>query len=91
MIQNIKTDIPQTRIDYPSHLGDSPLDNIAEMLVIYVIVLLAHRSLSTFFEFVLTVAGTIIGGQKRDNCKEVRLTRPRDGRSPGQPSACSAL
>lgn len=69
--QNVKTDIPQTRVNDPSHLGDSPLDNIAEMLVIDVIVLLSHRSLGTFFEFVLTVAGTTIRGQKWDKCEGV--------------------
>ena len=50
------------------------------MLVIYVIVLFAHRPLGALFEFVLTVAGTTTVGQKRDHCKGVRLTRARDDR-----------
>lgn len=88
MTQNVKTDIPQTRVNDPSHLCDSPLDDVTKMLVIYVVVLLAHRSLGTFFEFVLTVAVTTMRGEKRNNYKGVRLTRSRDNHSPGRPSTC---
>jgi hypothetical protein len=37
------------------HLRDSPLDNVAEVLIVDVVVLFPNRPLSTFFEFVLTV------------------------------------
>lgn len=43
------------------------------MLVIYVIVLLAHRSLGAFFELVLTVAGTDIRGQRQENATKCDL------------------
>lgn len=43
------------------------------MLVVYKIVLLAHRSLGTFFEFILTVAGTTIGGQDTRSARECDL------------------
>ena len=86
--QDVETDITQTRVNDPSHLGNAPFDNVAEMLVVYVIVLLAHRSLGAFFEFVLTVAKT---GQNGDNDKGVRLTLARDGHSPEPPSTYSIL
>jgi hypothetical protein len=38
------------------HLGNSPLDHVAEALVVDIKVLPAHRTLCPFFEFVLTVA-----------------------------------
>jgi len=38
------------------HLGNSPLDYVAEALVVDIKVLPAHRTLCPFFEFILTVA-----------------------------------
>jgi hypothetical protein len=38
------------------HFGNSPFHYIAEALVVDVEVLSAHRPLSAFFEFILTVA-----------------------------------
>jgi hypothetical protein len=37
------------------NLRDSPLDNVAEVLIVDVVVLFPNRPLSTFLEFVLTV------------------------------------
>jgi hypothetical protein len=38
------------------HVGNSPLDYVAEALVVDIKVLPAHRTLCPFFEFILTVA-----------------------------------
>lgn len=89
--QNVKTYIAEAGINDSSHFGDSPLDYIAEILVVDVVVLLAHGSLGTLFEFVLTVAEAIIMSQKRGNSEAMRLTRARDRHVRGQPSTCSAL
>ena len=43
-------------VDEPVHFCYAPLDDIAEMLVVDIIVLLANGSLSTILEFVLAVA-----------------------------------
>lgn len=50
------THIAQTRVDDAMHVGNSPLDYVAEALVVDIKVLPAHRTLCPFFEFVLTVA-----------------------------------
>lgn len=51
----VMTHVTQCGIDDVSHLRDSPLDNITEVLVVDVVVLFPNRPLSTFLEFVLTV------------------------------------
>ena len=51
-----RTHIAQARVDDTMHLGNSPLDHVAEALVVDIKVLPAHRTLCPFFEFVLTVA-----------------------------------
>ena len=43
-------------VDEPVHFCYAPLDDIAEMLVVDIVVLLANGSLRTILEFVLTVA-----------------------------------
>ena len=50
------THITQGRIDDMPHFGDSPFDNIAEVFIVDVVVLFSNRPLSTFLEFVLTIA-----------------------------------
>jgi len=49
------THITQGGIDDMPHLRDSPLNNVAEILVVDVVVLFPNRPLSTFLEFILTV------------------------------------
>ena len=51
----IMTHITQCRINDMPHLCDSPLDHVAEVLIVDVVVLFPNRPLSPFFEFVLTV------------------------------------
>jgi len=51
-----RTHIAQTRVDDAMHVGNSPLDYVAEALVVDIKVLPAHRTLCPFLEFVLTVA-----------------------------------
>ncbi len=51
-----RTHIAQTRVDDAMHVSNSPLDYVAEALVVDIKVLPAHRTLCPFFEFVLTVA-----------------------------------
>jgi hypothetical protein len=50
-----RTHIAQARIYDAMHLGNSPLHYIAEVFVVDIKVLPAHRTLCPFFEFVLTV------------------------------------
>jgi hypothetical protein len=50
------THVAQACIYNTMHFGDSPFHYVAEALVVDVEVLSAHRPLSAFFEFVLTVA-----------------------------------
>jgi len=51
-----ETHVPQTGIDYPSHFRHTPLDDIAKVLVVNVIVLPTDRALCALFEFVLAVS-----------------------------------
>ena len=51
-----RTHIAQARVNDAMHLCDSPLDYVAKALVIDEKVLPAHRTLCSFFEFILTMA-----------------------------------
>lgn len=50
------THVTQVRIDDMSHLCYSPLDDIAKMLIIDVVVLLSNTTLGALFEFILAIA-----------------------------------
>ena len=50
------THVSQTSVDYPSHLGDPPLDDIAKVLVVDEIVLATDRTLRALFELVLAMS-----------------------------------
>jgi len=50
-----RTHIAQARINDAMHLCNSPLHDIAEVFVVDIEVLPAHRTLCPFFEFVLAV------------------------------------
>jgi hypothetical protein len=66
------------------HLGNSPLHYIAEVFVVDIEVLPAHRTLCPFFEFVLAVtkeknrSGSILADSGRLTILSIRL-------SPGSP------
>jgi hypothetical protein len=51
-----RTHVAQARVNDAMHLCDSPLDYVAKALVIDKKVLPAHRTLCSFFEFILTMA-----------------------------------
>lgn len=52
-----KAHIPQCRVDNTAHLGDPPFDDVAKVLVVDVVVLLANGTLRAFFKFILAIAG----------------------------------
>lgn len=47
------THISSCRVYEPAHFSHSPLDNVAEVLVVDVVVLLPNRTLRTIFKLVL--------------------------------------
>lgn len=49
-------DVSQAGIDDPSHFCHPPLDDIAKVLVVNIVVLPANRTLRALFEFVLAVS-----------------------------------
>jgi hypothetical protein len=51
-----RTHVAQACVNDAMHLCDSPLDHVAKALVIDKKVLPAHRTLCSFFEFILTMA-----------------------------------
>src|SRR6266850_6201063 len=53
-----RTHVAQACVNDAMHLCDSPLDYVAKALVINKKVLPAHRTLCSFFEFILTMART---------------------------------
>ena len=64
------THVAQAGIYDAVHLGDPPLDDVAEVFVVDVKVLSAHRALGPLFEFVLTMTaakgfGPLCGSRKR--------------------------
>ena len=50
------TNVPQAGIDDPSHFCHTPLDDIAKVLVVDIVVLSADRTLCALFELVLAVS-----------------------------------
>jgi len=50
------TDVSQAGIDDPSHFRHTPLDDIAKVLVVDIVVLSTDRTLCALFEFVLAVS-----------------------------------
>jgi hypothetical protein len=50
------THVTQCGINDMPHLGNSPLDNVAKMFVVNVIVLLSNTPLSAFLQLVLTIS-----------------------------------
>lgn len=52
-----KTHIPQLVVDLVTHPSYAPLDDIAEVLVVDVVVLLSDRPLGTFLQLILPVTG----------------------------------
>jgi hypothetical protein len=53
---SIGTHVTQGGINNMPHLSDSPLDNVAKMFVINVIVLLSNTPLSAFLQLILTIS-----------------------------------
>jgi len=53
------THISQLVVNLVPHLGHPPLDDVAEVFIVDIVVLLAHRALSALFELVLTVPGNL--------------------------------
>lgn len=54
------TYVSQFVVDFVPHFRDSPLYNVAEVLIIDIVVLLSDRALGAFFELVLTVSGSCL-------------------------------
>ena len=50
------TNVTQRRVNDAPHLRHTPLDNIAKVLVVDIVVLLPNRSLSTLPKLILAVA-----------------------------------
>ena len=51
-----RTNIPERLVDYVTHLGDPPFDDVAEVFVIDVIVLFPDAPLCTFLQLILTIS-----------------------------------
>jgi hypothetical protein len=49
------TYIAQIRVNAAPHFCDPPFDNIAEVLIVNVVILFQDRPLRALFEFILTV------------------------------------
>lgn len=51
-----RTNVTQRRVNDAPHLRHTPLDNIAKVLVVDIVVLLPNRSLGTLSKLILAVA-----------------------------------
>lgn len=51
-----RTHVSQFVVDLVPHLRDTPLDNVAEVLIVDVVVLLSDGALCTFLELILPVS-----------------------------------
>ena len=57
-LQRQNTDVAKRRIDDVSHFRYAPFNDVAEILIVDVVVLSSNRPLCTFLELVLTIAVT---------------------------------
>jgi len=55
-IDKVGTHVTKGRINDMPHSGDSPLDNVAKMFVVNVVVLFSNTPLSAFLQLILTIS-----------------------------------